>query len=126
MIKKIHIVGIAMGVVVTGMAWWLSGAPILERGTWAVACYITVFVAGFLGSVMADFILTDREEAHGVVDSVEEKVPAFDYLQAEIDKSNASVRVANERIADLEKRLSSISIVAGMRPANRVIQELKK
>ena len=125
MIKKIHIVGIAMGVVVTGMAWWLSGAPILERGTWAVACYITVFVAGFLGSVMADFILTDRAELKD-----EEHLPVVektsDTLLAEVEKMIVGLRVANERIADLEKRLSSISIVAGMRPANRVIQDLKK
>jgi hypothetical protein len=122
--KRIHWIGLSLGVVITALAWWVSGAPILERGAWAVGCYVSVFVAAFLGASMSDIILADREEAQNMAN--EPKVPAFDYLQAEIDKLNSSMRVANERIADVEKRLSSLSIVTGLRPANRVIQELKK
>lgn len=116
--KRGHWIGAAVGAGVMFIGWLLSGHPIFQRGWYAMSCYVFSLAGALLGLAVAQIFYAEYRDAQ-----VEDAPPQNDFAFKCIDDHTKQINALGDRLNHLEKRVSGISVVAGLRPKS--VQETR-
>lgn len=112
------------------IGWLVSGADIFKRGIPAVLCYASLIFAALGAEFVREFMENYREELKIIKSpDTEEAAKKADLARREeeikemIVSQGRKIEVMDSRIAEMEQKISNISIIAGIKPQNRLIQK---
>lgn len=117
--KRAHWIGAAICGSLMFIGWLLTGEPIFESGHAAVGCYFMTLCAVMVGAAAGQLYLINAAE----INARNAQPKSNDFAFKCIDDHTKIIGELGDRLSSLEKRVSGISVVAGIRPKS--VQETR-